>query len=251
MSMAASDQISVGYAVPRWSPAWAVPEVRVPESEVHDQAIEYLRGVLLAWVLRTGLDAKVYRNLGIRWVPSEPRAGFDPDLCLVTPAPPESEGILSLKLWQAGHEAPKLAIEIVSQGHPYKDYVDTPDRCAACGVEELWIYDPCRYGRRAHGGPHLLQVWRRSDGGFERRHAGAGPAYSQLLGAWLSPAASRKPDEALLRVSDERDARSYWPTLSEQERQRSERERQAAEQERDTLAREVAELRKRLKRQEG
>ncbi len=52
MSMAASDQISVGYAVPRWSPTWAVPEVRVPESEVHDQAIEYLRGVLLAWALR-------------------------------------------------------------------------------------------------------------------------------------------------------------------------------------------------------
>ncbi len=89
-------------------------------------------------------------------------------------------------------------------------------------------------------------------------HAGDGPAYSELLGAWLLPAASRKPEEALLRVSDEREYASHWPTLSEQralaaeqQRQVAEQQRQAVEQERDALAREVVELRERLKRHEG
>ena len=57
----------VVYPVPRWDPAWAVPEVPVPESDTHDAAIEWLRGLLLAWVERSGRDIKVARNLGIRW----------------------------------------------------------------------------------------------------------------------------------------------------------------------------------------
>jgi Uma2 family endonuclease len=44
---------------------------------------------------------------------------------------------------------PILAIEVVSPGHPYKDYVDTPERCAACGIGELWVYDPMLAGPRS------------------------------------------------------------------------------------------------------
>ena len=151
------------YRVPRWDPAWAVPEVPVPESDTHDAAIEWLRALLLAWVARTGRDIKVARNLGIRWVREEPRAGFDPDLCLIEPSPPKDEPLASLRLWQPAHEPPLLAIEIVSPRHPYKDYVDTPERCAACGVGELWVYDPMLVGPSAHRGrPSRLGACRRT-----------------------------------------------------------------------------------------
>jgi len=31
---------AVRYTVPRWSPAWAIPEVLASESQLHDPAIE-------------------------------------------------------------------------------------------------------------------------------------------------------------------------------------------------------------------
>src|SRR5690606_27143576 len=119
---------TVTYSQPRWRPEWAVPEVPVPESNLHDLCIEYLRSLLLAWAERQQRNVLVARNLGIRWYESEPRAGFDPDLCVIEPPPPGGPPT-SLRLWEAGHEPPWLAIEIVSPGHPYKDYLDTPARC--------------------------------------------------------------------------------------------------------------------------
>lgn len=208
---------AVVYTVPRWSPTWAVPEVPVPESDTHDAAIEWLRALLLAWVERSSRDIKVARNLGIRWVPEEPRAGFDPDLCLIEPSPPKHEPLTSLRLWQPGHAPPLLAVEVVSPGHPYKDYVDAPERCAACGVAELWIYDPMLAGPRARGGPHLLQVWHRALGGpFERTHAGSGAAFSPALQAWLHPQPSRLPSGAKLRLSGDAAGRDRWQTTEEQ-----------------------------------
>ena len=44
------------------------------------------------------------------------------------------EGLSSLRLWEPGLAPPIAALEVVSPGHPYKDYIDTPDRAAACGV---------------------------------------------------------------------------------------------------------------------
>jgi hypothetical protein len=212
MPMSQSEEIELGvrYRVPRWSPEWAVPEVPVPESDVHDYAIDYLKGLLLAWAAGLGRSIKIARNLGIRWVEAEPRCGFDPDLCVIEPAPPDAV-LTSLKLWIPGHVAPRLAIEIVSPGHPYKDYVDTPDRAAACGVRELWVYDPLMAGPNAHGGPHLLQVWRRTEtGGFERAYAGSGVCYSAELGAWLHPRASRTALEATLVLSDDEAGQTVW-----------------------------------------
>jgi hypothetical protein len=224
---------AIRYLVPRWSPAWAIPEVPVPESQVHDQAIEYVRALLLAWAARCERQVEVLRNIGIRWVPSEPRAGFDPDLCLLDPAPQLEEGLTSLRLWESGLAAPCLAIEVVSANHPYKDYVDTPERAAACGIGELWVYDPLLAGPKQHGGPFLLQVWQSQGSSLERVHAGSGPAYSQRLQAWLHPRASRRPTEARLVVSDDVEARAPWPTLLEQiaerERHASERQRRRAD----------------------
>jgi Uma2 family endonuclease len=218
-------ELAVRYRVPRWSPAWAIPEVPVPESDTHDIAIEYLRSLFLAWVARIGKNIKVARNLGIRWVPEEPRFGFDPDLCLIDPAP-DDRPLKSLRLWKQGHAAPRVAIEVVSPGHPYKDYVDTPERAAACGIGELWIYDPMLAGPKAHGGPYLLQLWRKGEGGaFERMHAGSGPAYSQQVGAWLHPFASQGPEGAKLMLSDDSAGTQPWLTELEMERTAGEVER--------------------------
>jgi Uma2 family endonuclease len=205
----------------------------VPESDTHDVAIEYLRALLLAWAARSGRSLKIARNLGIRWVQREPRAGFDPDLCVIEPAPPVDVPLTSLRLWEPGHTPPLLAIEIVSPGHPYKDYVDTPDRCAASGVGELWVYDPMLKGPKAHGGPHLLQIWRRSDAGaFERCHAGSGPAYSPALEAWLHPNASQLPSAAQLVIAGDSEGRERWLTTEETERALRKREHALREQER-------------------
>jgi Uma2 family endonuclease len=212
-------QLAVSYSVPRWLPAWAVPEVPVPETDTHDTAIEYLRSLLLAWVARIGRNIKVARNLGIRWVREEPRAGFDPDLCVIDQAP-KDQPLTSLRLWKPDHVAPRLAIEVVSPGHPYKDYVDTPERAAACGIPELWIYDPMLVGPRAHGGPHLLQLWRKTErDAFKRVHAGNGPTYSQELPAWLHPIASHAPEGAKLILSDDAAGTQRWLTELETARE--------------------------------
>lgn len=229
--------LPVVYPASRWSPAWAIPEVPVSESDTHVAAIDWLWALLVAWVERTGRDVKVARNLGIRWVREERRLGFDPDLCLIEPAPDPSVPLGSLRLWRDGHVAPMLAIEVVSQGHPYKDYVDTPERCAACGVRELWVYDPMLVGPRARGGPYLLQVWRRrDDGGFERLFAGSGTAHSPILDAWLHPAASQLPAGAQLNLSDDEAGEERWLSseqrlkISEQQARASEQRARASEQ---------------------
>jgi Uma2 family endonuclease len=240
------DGLAIRYPVPRWSPSWAVPEIPVPESRLHDQAIEYLRALLLAWIERSKSQADVLRNIGIRWVRSEPRAGFDPDLCLIDPAPDPDEELASLRLWEAGIAVPRLAIEIVSPGHPYKDYIDTPERAAACGIGELWVYDPLLAGPRQHGGPYLLQVWRREQRSFERVHAGDGPAYSRELYAWLHPVASRRAADARLRISDDAGGELPWPTLLDQRDQQAERQQKEAERRAEAAERELLELRKKL-----
>jgi len=257
--------VSVTYRVPRWLPQWAVPEVPVPEATWHDQAIEYLRSVLLAWAARAERNVLVARNLGIRWVESEPRCGFDPDLCVIEPPPAEVDPS-TLRLWEADHFPPWLAIEIVSPGHPYKDYVDTPDRCAASGVNELWVYDPVLAGPKRVGGPFALQIWTREGDAMVQRHASNAPGYSPILGAWLhpgvhplaqnklqtgrtlspvldtSPAASvSSPNKAkaMLRISNAEVGGNFWPTLEQVAQQRAE----ASERELAELRRQLAALR--------
>jgi hypothetical protein len=158
-----------------------------------------------------------------------PSVGFDPDLALVDPAPPSPYAINSLKLWLPDHPTPLLTFELVSTHHPTKDYVEVPDQCAAAGVFELVIFDPVRSGPRAHGGPLLLQVWRRAeDGGFERVDAGDAPARSVVLGAWLVP----DERERLLVISDDPAGERPWPTGVDVERAHTEAERAAKEAER-------------------
>ncbi len=248
--------VTVTYSQPRWRPEWAVPEVPVPESNLHDICIEHLRSLLQAWAEREQRDLLVARNLGIRWYESEPRAGFDPDLCVIEPPPPGGPPT-SLRLWEPGHEPPWLAIEVVSPGHPYKDYLDTPARCAASGVGELWVYDPLLAGPRSSGGPFALQVWTRHGETMTRTHASNAPGYSPALDAWLVPdvhpttakrrqsgamdgrESSADPNATRLRIASAEVGGTPWPTLVEAAQHRFE----AAERAQRRLERELEALR--------
>jgi hypothetical protein len=170
----------------------------------------------------------------------------DPDVCWLDRVPPGwDEGeIDSLRLWLPGHHVPRLAIEIVSRHHPYKDYARVQDKYAVVGVDELWVYDPRKFGPQSLAGPVLLQVWARTAAGvLVRRHYGDGSAKSELMNAWLSP---RFGDHLIL--SDDPAGASPWPALHEQEHARAEQERARADRERaraDELEAELARLRKR------
>jgi hypothetical protein len=137
-----------------------------------------------------------------------------------------------------GFAPPVLAVEIVSEGTANKDYEEGPQKYAACGVRELWVFDPARLGPHLHGGPWVLQLWERSrNGRFRRTFAGDGPAWSEVMQAWLIPAG----DGVHLLLSDDEAGEKVWPTEAEygarqkrranRQRQRAEQEKQRAEQE--------------------
>jgi Uma2 family endonuclease len=248
-----SKGVVVRHRVAEFSPDWVLYEGRVPEAPWHDLAAEHIRRVLQSYVDRERPSAAVYRNCAVRMLRERPSVGFDPDVCFVDPAPAKGHRIDSLKTWLADHHVPLLSIEVVSKSHPTKDYVQVPDQCAAAGIRELVIFDPARAGPRS--ARYLLQVWQRAeDGGFERVHAGDGPARSSLFDAWWIVDSERH----LLRLSDDASGTRPWPTDEDIERQRAEDERQRAEDERqraederqraDAAAARVAELEAELAR---
>lgn len=204
--------VTLRYDVEPTRDDWVLPEEPVPESLLHSQAVDLIKALLLHWVARTGLDAQVAPNLAFRWVEKHPKVGVDPDLCLISPSTPEGDELESLRAWAPGHSVPKLAIEVVSKGHPYKDYVTTPEKYAASGVPELWIFDPAMAGPKARGGPHRIQIWLRNrEGAFERAYAGDGPAFSPALRAWLFAVDEGRK----LRLADDREGTSWWHTEAE------------------------------------
>jgi Uma2 family endonuclease len=219
--------VRVSYRVPRVSEGWTITEEPVPESQTHDIVLDMLKAILLAWTARRGGNAQVARNLAVRWDPEHPNIGANPDLCVIEPRTPEGDELSSLCLWKPGHTAPVLVVEVVSESRPAKDYTTAPERYAACGAGELWVFDPLMVGPAAHGGPVRLQVWARDvSGGFERQYAGDGPAWSPLLGAWLLAVAEGQR----LRIAGDPTAEDMW--LTGEERERAEKERERAEKER-------------------
>lgn len=213
-SAAADGEIHLHYSVPAGSQRWFMEIEDVPETPLHDLIIE-----LMMLVLRhhyRGRDVLIARNLGCRWDPADARIGVDPDIVVVEPAPPEGERLSTLRVWTPGHHPPRLAIEVVSEHNADKDYNEGPARLARLGAEELWIFDPELVGPSATGGPFPLQIWRRHQGpgrvvDMERVHAGAAPAYSPALGAW----AVTVDDGHRLRIADDAEGMSLWPTQAE------------------------------------
>ena len=214
MAQSSSRLVGVHYAVPERRPdeAWELSEATMPESVPHDEAVELLKAVLAFWAKSRGGDAFVARNLAIRWDESHPRVGVDPDVCILKPPPPDARSLSSVRTWRPGHSPPVIAIEVVSENHPRKDYAIAPDKYAASGAGELWIFDPLLAGPAAHGGPHRLQLWtRRPDGDLARVYAGDGPVRSPALDAWLVPV-----DEGRrLRIADDEAATRLWMTAEE------------------------------------
>ncbi len=240
-----NSEFPIGYTVPRWSPSWAITQ-RDDYRSPHAVGVQLLGSVLEAWLSRAARLAKVARDLPIRWIAQEPKPGLIPDLCLLDPAPHAT--VRTLCTWHDDQSPPKLVVEFIDGRHPHKQYIDLPDRCAACGVDELWLYDPTLSAHPMHGGPHPLQVWTSSSAGkFERQHAGPGPAYSALLSAWLHPVTDGSP--ARLHIADDQDSTVFWPTASEQrarELDRTTLELQRVEEQRDALERQVEALSSRL-----
>jgi hypothetical protein len=134
--------------------------------------------------------------------------------------------------------APQLCIEVVSRHHPYKDYARVQEKYAVIGVEELWVWDPQKFGPRVLGGPVWLQLWRRNpEGVLVRRHFADGPVRSELLGAWLLP---RGPEG--LVIADDAEGTGPWLGRAEQERERAEQERERADREHRRVVELEAEL---------
>lgn len=212
-----STTVTLRYEVSPASDDWALPEEPVPESQPHALTVALIKDLLAHWITRTGADAQVAWNLALRWIESKPSVGLDPDVCLISPRTPEGEELESLCTWRPGHAPPLVAIEIVSANHPYKDYVTAPERYAASGTRELWVFDARLAGPRARGGPHRIQVWARTrtdDDTFVRVYAGEGPARSPALNAWLFAV-----DEGRrLRIADDPEGSSWWMTAEEAER---------------------------------
>jgi hypothetical protein len=191
----------------------------------------------------------VSRNLAVRWLREHPRTGIDPDVAVLLPGPTDFDELTSYRVWEEGRSPPALAIEVVSSGHPYKDYSWVHEGYAAMGALELLVFDPQLFGPQSLGGPVLLQLWRRDvTGAFERVHFGHDPVYSQVLDAWLSA------DGRSLVISDDRTGKRAWPTLeeaaaseasaaarAEAERSRAEAERSRAEAERERRRSELLE----------
>jgi hypothetical protein len=189
-----------------------------------------LKAILAWWASGRG-NMQVARNLAVRWDEEAPNVGVDPDVSVLSPPPPAERDLGSVRTWIEGHAPPLLAIEVVSNAHPHKDYVIAPDKYAASGTRELWIFDPHLAGPRSHGGPFRVQIWCRDESGrFVRSYAGEGPAYSELLGAYiLAVDEGRK-----LRIADDEGGTGLWLTGEEHARAAQEKERVAKE---DALAR--------------
>lgn len=244
-------RIELRYELRTKEDEWAIPEHwPVPQSIPHDLAVRHLGSVLSCWASQQSRPLFVAHELAVRWLEQRPSVGIDPDLCLLDPPPPGVLELSSLRLWLPGHVAPPLCIEVVSENHPYKDYVEVQERYAAFRARELVVFDPRLIGPRSLGGPFAVQVWRTEDDVFERRYAGPGPVFSEVLGAWF------RIDEGLPQIANDSAGVERWPSGEEferrrVERERAEKERERAEKEREReqrveLERQVAELKQEL-----
>lgn len=215
MTSSLSRSHSVCCAVPVTREEWTLLDDLEPESQPHDLVVDLLKQLLLGWVTRRGLNAQVARNLAVRWDEAHPTIGVELDLCVIAPKTPEGDELSSLCLWMDGHRAPVLAMDVVSVSSARKGDVSAPERYAASGTEELWIFDPKLAGPRSHGGPFRIQLWRRGpDGEFARVYAGEGPVLSPAVGGWLTAV-----DEGRrLRIADDEALTAWWMTQEEAER---------------------------------
>lgn len=232
----AKHRVTLRYDVSCAVDDWTLSEDQVPESSAHDRVSDLLKYLLIAWAARMGRNAKIGRNLALRWDEEHPQVGVDPDVYVVEPPPPEEDGDLtSLRLWEDGHHPPLLAIEIVSASRADKDYGASPAKYAASGTRELWVFDPKLAGPKERNGPFRLQVWTRDeDDVFQRVYAGPGPVWSPAVQGWLFAVDEGRS----LRIASDEAGTEWWMTGEEAERAAKDEALRAAARERETALRE-------------
>jgi hypothetical protein len=237
VSISAQRLSGVRSLVPRDRPGWELSEETMPEAVLHDENVRFLWHILAAWAAEHG-PCLVVRNLAIRWDEERPQVGLDPDVAVIKPPPPEGDGLRSLKTWNEGHQPPLLAAEIVSETNSRKDYLLAPEKYAASGTQELWVFDPLLCAPGYRGGPFRLQIWNRDErGDFVRTYAGDGPARSKALDAYLVVVAGGRK----LRLARDPAGMDLWLTAEESQRAAKEKERAEKEWERAEKERERAE----------
>ena len=220
-------RVRIAYEVEEQPERWLLDEETMPESTLHDQVLDLLKLILLAWVAREKRDALVARNLAFRWEPSDARIGTDPDLAIVEPSPRIGVDLTAVRIWEPGHSPPRVGVEVVSGSTADKDYHEAPARYARLGASELWVFDPKREGPSDTGGPFVLQIWRLEHGQMDRVYAGSGPAPTPELDAWLvvTDGGTR------LRIADDARGERLWPTEAEAAGKRAEAAGKRAEAE--------------------
>ncbi len=214
-------------AYPPYPADWYIEdEEQVPESRPHDLEGDHLRQLFLAWKARIQHRLAVGRNIAVRWDESHPGVGVDPDVYIIEDPPADFDNQPSLRTWESGHYPPLLAVEIVSESRPEKDYTQSPSKYATNGTHELWIFDPKMCRAKKHGKPIRLQVWRRDDNGdFSCVYAGEGPVYSDAIKAWIFVTNEGQN----LNIANDAEGTSWWMTPAEQEREAKLQEREAKE----------------------
>ncbi|HRI63988.1 MAG TPA: Uma2 family endonuclease [Polyangium sp.] len=200
----------------------------VPQSIDHQNNEYRLQSILLAWKARTGRDdVTVGCELAFRWDVEEPRVGIDPDVYIAETPPRNKWGdVSSVCTWKERNVPPLLAIEIVSDRRPAKDYSRSPERHDLLGTYELWVFDPELRGYTKEQPPVLFQLFQRETNNYlVQTYAGAGPVFSDALQAWV-----RIVDRELV-ISNDREGKDRWLTGEEEQAQRADAEAQRADAE--------------------
>ncbi len=194
-----------------WSAWYLTEEEDMGQSWLHDQISRLLTHLVERWLAeRHGGKGHVASDVFVQWMPDQPQVQVSPDVLVVDRIadPPPTV----LQVWRPDASPPRFAVEVVSDDW-HKDYRDNPPKYAQLGCQELVIYDAEHDLHKRSQQRVALQVFRRSrDGLFVRTYAGAGPAHSEQLQAWLVVAGD---GSRLLRIARDAEGRDLVASAEE------------------------------------
>ncbi len=167
--------------------------------------------------------------------PHDQRIGVLPDL-YVLPCQPHDPNFSEWPAYDPEVPAPVFALEVVSPSNWDKDYMESPQKYAKLGVEELLLFDELALeGKSPASEPYALQMYRKDrKGALKRVYAGEGHVYSQTLRVWF------RTEENQLTVTRDQGGKSRVFTYEETERWWAKLEEARAKAEEERLAREEA-----------
>ena len=136
----------------------------MPESTAHDAAVDRTCSLLKAWANRSHNGARIARNLGGSLDDGPPDDGIDPDVAVAaTRAHRPSMICRRIVCGKPNDRRHRSRFEIVSGGHPYKDYGWVHEGYAALGATELLVFDPMLLGPSRSAAPYRFAVAARRD----------------------------------------------------------------------------------------